>query len=140
LLAELQVEYDRSLMGFDHPYTFRGMTEVPVSWTADDATYYFYLGEGHEPPRPPHEIERAWRDELAAAKRFSSLFSLTIHPWLTGRGHRVLALERLLSEAKADGSIWIANCRQISGHHRNSPNRERFEIPESAHRHPGEVP
>jgi hypothetical protein len=129
LLREKQLLYDSSLMGYDHPYTIEGVTELPVTWTADDATYFFYLGPGDviAPPWPVTQVERAWREEIAAAKRFGGYVCLTVHPWMSGRGHRVLALERLLSEAKADTSIWMAPCRDIAAYHEASPNRERFE-------------
>jgi len=128
LLQEHGIVYDSSLMGYEHPYTFRGLTEVPVSWTADDATYFFYLGRGDDigPPWPPSCVEQAWREEVAAAKRFSSLFCLTVHPWLTGRGPRLLALERLLRDIKADTSIWKATCRDIASYHAESVNCGRF--------------
>jgi peptidoglycan/xylan/chitin deacetylase (PgdA/CDA1 family) len=129
LLREKHLQYDSSLMGYDHPYTFEGVTELPVTWTADDATYFFYLGPGDviAPPWPVDQVERAWREEIASAKRFGGYVCLTIHPWLSGRGHRALALERLLSEAKADTSIWIAPCREVAAYHEASPNRKRFE-------------
>jgi len=130
LLKESGVEYDSSLMGYDHPYTIEDLTEVPVSWMADDATYFFYPGPGDviAPPWPVDQVERAWRDEIAAAKQFGGFVSLTAHPWLTGRGHRALALERLLAEIKRDPAIWSAPCREIVAYHASSPNHRNFEV------------
>ncbi|MCW5977799.1 MAG: polysaccharide deacetylase family protein [Bryobacteraceae bacterium] len=130
LLQEHGIFYDSSLMGYEHPYTFRGITELPVSWTASDATYYFYLGRGDDigPPWPAHLLEDAWRDEIAAARRFASLLCLTVHPWMSGRGARAVALERLLREARGDSSIWLANCLAIAEYHRQSPNCGKFDV------------
>jgi peptidoglycan/xylan/chitin deacetylase (PgdA/CDA1 family) len=128
ILREHEVVYDSSLMGYEHPYTYRGLTELPVSWTADDATYFFYLGSGDDigPPWPTHLVERAWRDEVAAARRFSNLLCLTVHPWIVGRGHRLLALERVLTEVAGDASVFRSSCREIARHHEDSVNRERW--------------
>jgi peptidoglycan-N-acetylglucosamine deacetylase len=128
LLLEHGIAYDSSLMGWEHPYTFRGLTELPVSWTADDATYFFYLGSGDDigPPWPAHLVEQGWRDEIAAARRFSNLLCLTVHPWIVGRGHRVLALERILREVQADASALRGTCGEIAAYHVRSDNQARF--------------
>ncbi len=130
LLREHAVAYDSSLMGYEHPYTFRGLTELPVSWTADDATYFFYLGSGDDigPPWPAGLVEQAWRDEISAARRFSNLFCLTVHPWIVGRGHRIQALEQLLRAVKADASVFRGTCREIAEYHRQSVNRDRYVV------------
>jgi peptidoglycan/xylan/chitin deacetylase (PgdA/CDA1 family) len=132
LLQAHSVTYDSSLMGYEHPYTFHGLTELPVSWTADDATYFFYLGRGDDigPPWPAGLIEQAWREEITAARRFSNLMCLTVHPWIVGRGHRIQPLERLLREVKADASVFRRTCREIAEYHRQSPNRDRYVVGE----------
>ena len=128
LLCAHSVTYDSSLMGYEHPYSFRGITELPVSWTADDATYFFYLGNGNDigPPWPAALVEQAWRDEIAAARRFSNLLCLTLHPWIVGRGHRIQALERVLQKVKQDASVFRATCQAIADYHRQSANRDRY--------------
>jgi peptidoglycan/xylan/chitin deacetylase (PgdA/CDA1 family) len=127
LLREHDIQYDSSLMGFDHPYVFRGLVEIPVSWAADDAPYFFYLGtDQNAPPWPAGQLEQAWRDEVAAAWRFSSLFCLTVHPWMSGRGHRAIVIERIVRDLRRDPLIWLATCQEIADYHRQSPNRERF--------------
>jgi peptidoglycan/xylan/chitin deacetylase (PgdA/CDA1 family) len=127
LLREHHVEYDSSLMGFDHPYIFRGLVEVPVSWAAHDAPYFFYSGaDQNVPPWPAGQLAQAWRDEAAAAWRFSSLFCLTLHPWMSGRGHRAIVIERIVRDLRRDPLIWVATCQEIAAYHLQSPNRERF--------------
>jgi peptidoglycan/xylan/chitin deacetylase (PgdA/CDA1 family) len=130
LLREHGVVYDSSLMGYEHPYTYRSLTELPVSWTADDASYFFYLGTGDDigPPWPTHLVEQAWRDEIAAARRFANLLCLTVHPWMVGRGHRVLGLERVLRDVVADAAVFRACCRDVARHHEQSVNRERWVV------------
>jgi peptidoglycan/xylan/chitin deacetylase (PgdA/CDA1 family) len=130
LLRAHGVEYDSSLMGYEHPYMFRGLTELPVSWTADDATYFFYLGAGDDigPPWPAAMVAQSWRDEIAAARRFGNLLCLTVHPWIVGRGHRIQALEQLLREVVQDPFALRGTCREIAAYHRGSPNRDRWVV------------
>jgi peptidoglycan/xylan/chitin deacetylase (PgdA/CDA1 family) len=127
LLREHGVVYDSSLMGYEHPYTYRGLTELPVSWTADDATYFFYQKRRrHRSAWPTHLVEQAWRDEVAAARRFSNLLCLTVHPWIVGRGHRLQALERVLADVEAGASVFRSRCVDIARYHEQSVNRERY--------------
>ncbi len=44
--------YDSSLMGFDHPYTIGGVTEVPVQWMIDDAVFAGMLARDRVRLRP----------------------------------------------------------------------------------------
>ena len=67
-------------------------------------------------------------DESRAARRFSNLFCLTVHPWIVGRGHRIQALEQLLSEVKGDASVFRGTCRVIAEHHRQSADRDRYVV------------
>ena len=39
LLKEFNLQYDSSLMGFDHPYEVNGIVELPVQWLLDDAIF-----------------------------------------------------------------------------------------------------
>jgi peptidoglycan/xylan/chitin deacetylase (PgdA/CDA1 family) len=126
LLREHRVQYDSSLMGYDHPYLYCGLVELPVSWATDDAPYVFYGAGRTGPPWPADLLEQAWREETAAARRFSSLFCLTVHPWLSGRGHRAVVVERIVRDLKRDSSGWLATCQQVAAYHVQSINRDRF--------------
>ena len=83
--------YNSSLMGFDHPYTIDGVTEVPVQWTTDDAIYFKFLGGGADlaPPSAPGPILDGWLDEWEVLHRYGGLFMLTVHDWISGRAQRI---------------------------------------------------
>ncbi len=123
--------YDSSLMGFDHPYTLDGVTEVPVQWALDDAIYFKFVGGGGDKwaPAATGPVLESWIDEFETLQRFGGLFMLTVHDWISGRAHRIRMLERLLDRVRADGSCWIATVADIAAHHASSENHARFAVP-----------
>ncbi|HET6561998.1 MAG TPA: polysaccharide deacetylase [Marmoricola sp.] len=112
------LRYDSSLMGHDHAlYRCRtadvvdvdGVTwgretelvEVPVSWTLDDFPYLEFLrsGGGVMPGlKDPVEMFRSWGRDLEWMLREldQGILTVTCHPEVIGRGHRLLALEEWL--------------------------------------------
>ena len=119
LLLELGFRYESSLMGNDFapywcrvgdeapddgPYLFGrevDLVELPVSWILDDFPHFEYVGMGHL-VRPglsaPSKVEEIWRGEFDFMYRDvpGGVFTLTMHPQVIGRGHRMLLLERFV--------------------------------------------
>lgn len=133
MLAELARRglSDSSLMGFDHPYTIGGVTEVPVQWTTDDAVYFKFVGGGVDrwAPSAPGPILDGWLDEWEVQHRFGGLFMLTVHDWISGRPQRIRLLERLLKRVIAAPGVWIATVGEIAAHHVASGADARFNVP-----------
>jgi peptidoglycan-N-acetylglucosamine deacetylase len=119
LLIEHGFTYESSLMGNDFtpywcrtgdriqpdgPYLFGptvDLVEVPVSWLLDDFPHFEYLRmENRVYPglSAPSKVEEIWRAEFDYMVREipSGVFTLTMHPQVIGRGHRLLMLERLI--------------------------------------------
>lgn len=118
------LRYDSSLMGHDHAlYRCRtpdavdvdGVTwgqetelvEVPVSWTLDDFPYLEFLksGGGLMPGlKDPVGMFRSWARDLQWMLREleAGLLTVTCHPEVIGRGHRLLALEEWLDEVSSE--------------------------------------
>lgn len=121
VLEDEGLDYDSSMMGYDHPYRIGGLVEVPVQWTLDDAPFYRYVGgsEPGHPPVPPRDLADAWCDELEAAARFGSLAVITVHDWLSGRAAPAAALDRVLQTA-ADLGLWQATVAEVAEWHRHS--------------------
>ncbi|WP_218062765.1 polysaccharide deacetylase family protein [Phaeobacter sp. B1627] len=131
--------YDSSLMGFDTPHTVDGVVEVPVSWGTDDAIFFKFLGGGDPAPRGTDEILGMWVEEFEASRRFGSLFMLTVHDWISGRGARPVMLERLLEKVLAAGDVWVATVAEIAAHHAAhgmEHNQINPEIPQTLLEHP----
>jgi peptidoglycan/xylan/chitin deacetylase (PgdA/CDA1 family) len=121
LLLEEGFRYESSLMGNDYspywcrvgdviqpdgPYLFGpevDLVEMPVSWILDDFPHFEYVSlrpEGLRLPglSAPSKVEEIWRDDFTYMRREvpDGVFTLTMHPQVIGRGHRMLMLERLI--------------------------------------------
>ncbi|MFC9996575.1 polysaccharide deacetylase [Nocardia sp. NPDC127526] len=120
LVAEYGLAYDSSLMGDDRPYLVDGphapVVELPVHWSLDDWEQYAYLPE----PKigavieSPLKVEEMWRAELDGMRHYGCLFNVCMHPFLTGRPGRMLALRRLIGYAQECGDVTFARCRDVA--------------------------
>nr|WP_319515207.1 polysaccharide deacetylase family protein [uncultured Cohaesibacter sp.] len=133
--------YDSSLMGLDTPYSFDDMTEIPVSWTTDDAIFFKFLTPmvDNWKPSATRPILEAWKDELEASRRFGSLMMLTVHDWISGRGVRIAMLEQLLELVTSQPDIWIASAGELAAYYETRTpghNAIASDMPESLFNHP----
>ena len=88
-------------MGDDRPYRVGGLLELPVHWSLDD---WVHFGIGAE--RPPGDADlwhRTWLAEIGQAVEEGRIVTLTMHPEIIGRAHRLVALAGLLDDARALG-------------------------------------
>lgn len=88
--------FDSSLMGDDRPYLIeaagRSLVELPVHWALDDAPHFEHTTD-------PAGLLAVWRAELCAARREGRHTTITCHPEILGRAHRIDVLRRLLEAA-----------------------------------------
>jgi peptidoglycan/xylan/chitin deacetylase (PgdA/CDA1 family) len=119
LLLEHGFRYESSLMGKDFepywcrvgdvirkdgPYEFGpnvDLVELPVSWLLDDFPHFEYYRaatRSNQGLSAPSKVEEIWRDEFDFMYREvpNGVYTLTMHPQVIGRGHRMLMLERLI--------------------------------------------
>jgi peptidoglycan-N-acetylglucosamine deacetylase len=119
LLLEYEFRYESSLMAADyfphwcrtgdviHPegrYEFGplvDLVEMPVSWNLDDFPHFEYIRlENRISPglSAASKVEEIWRDEFTYmyAEAPGGVLTITMHPQVIGRGHRMLMLERVL--------------------------------------------
>jgi peptidoglycan-N-acetylglucosamine deacetylase len=96
-IADAGLRFDSSLMGDDRPYRVPvgpgTLVELPVHWSLDDAPY-FHSGADVD------ALERVWRRELQLAAEKQQALTLTLHPEILGRPHRLDALRRVLEDAQ----------------------------------------
>lgn len=92
--------WDSSLMGEDGPYAVAAggtrLVELPVHWALDDAPHFAHTTD-------PSGLLAVWLAELAAAIDEDRPLTVTLHPEILGRPHRVDVLRRLLDAACAAG-------------------------------------
>ena len=141
--------YDTSMMGNDYtPYFARlgdtvelqspfvfgrqtGLVELPISWTLDDYPHFEFV-------RTPTTIlpglsaasgvlENWVNDFTYMARQLEwGVITYTCHPFVIGRGHRMMMLEELISKVRAGGAVfttmeaaareWLARKPSGAGH------------------------
>lgn len=120
LVAEHGLRYDSSLMGDDRPYrvaTGSGeIVELPVHWSLDDWEQYAYLPAPHigSVIESPAKVLELWRAELDGMRHYRCLFTLCVHPFLSGRPGRAMALRRFIEYALECGDVRFARGREVA--------------------------
>jgi peptidoglycan/xylan/chitin deacetylase (PgdA/CDA1 family) len=120
LVAEHGLTYDSSLMGDDRPYriaTDAGpIVELPVHWSLDDWEQYAYLPDPHigSVIESPVKVAEMWRAELDGMRSYHCLFNLCVHPFLSGRPGRIVALRGFIEHAIELGDVQFARCRDVA--------------------------
>ena len=131
LLLEKGFAHDSSLMGFDHPYEIGGLCEIPVQWLSDDALFFKFENGPHDRWRPadPVQVAESWIEEFEGLREFGGLFTLTVHPWISGRPQRIRMLRRVLSRIAGYDDVWWATAGELAAWHRDSANAGVFSVP-----------
>jgi peptidoglycan-N-acetylglucosamine deacetylase len=130
LLLAHGFRYDSSLMGADYwPYRARrgdrvelgktfqfgeatSLIEMPISWSLDDYPHFEFVRTtttvlpGLQPARA---VMESWLDEYRYMRKSVDwgVLTYTMHPYVIGRGYRMLALERLLQELADAGAVFM---------------------------------
>ena len=98
--------WDSSLMGDDRPYLVAAggtqLVELPVHWALDDAPHFAHTTD-------PSGLLAVWLAELATAVDEQALLTITLHPEILGRPHRLDVLRRLLDAAGAAGAQLVTH-------------------------------
>lgn len=127
LLEETHFLYDSTLMGQERPHvlSLRGeetsLVEIPVDWSLDDFPYFAFW----KPPisasglGDPSRVLEIWKRELDGYRDVGGCFTLTLHPSIIGRHHRIWILEELIRHAQGRGGVWWARCLDVAMHLRS---------------------
>ncbi len=121
--------YDSSMMGADYlPYRARvgdvatlgepfrfgeptRLIEMPISWSLDDYPHFEFVRtpatilNGLQPARA---VMASWLDEFLYMKKTVDwgVLTYTVHPYVIGRGYRMLAMEDLVAKLLAEGAVF----------------------------------
>jgi peptidoglycan/xylan/chitin deacetylase (PgdA/CDA1 family) len=130
LLLAHGFRYDSSLMGADYaPYRARrgdvakvgepfhfgeptALIEMPISWSLDDYPHFEFVRTkttilaGLQPARA---VMQSWLDEFLYMKKTVEwgVLTYTMHPYVIGRGYRMLALEQLVDKLGREGAVFM---------------------------------
>lgn len=121
LVKEYEFKYDSSLMGDDfQPYWVRlgdhgdkrsawnfgertDLVEIPISWVLDDWGYYEFTPGVSDGGNTPDHVLEIWKGEFDYLYEHEpgGVFTVTMHPQVTGRGSRITAIERLIQHIRS---------------------------------------
>lgn len=124
LLVDHGFEYSASLMRDDVPFFHpNGLVEIPGQWMLEDWEQFAFNADPAWGVIPENcdKVYRLWWDEFAAMRDYGCCFTLTLHPWLSGRPSRVKLLERLIGDILDTGDAWLATGSEIAGWCRTNP-------------------
>jgi peptidoglycan-N-acetylglucosamine deacetylase len=131
LLVKNGFVYDSSLMGADYwpyrarqgdvaelgqPYRFgqeTALIEMPTSWSLDDHPHFEFL-RTPQTVLPGLQSARTvmdnWLDEFRYMKKSVDwgILTYTMHPYVIGRGYRMLALEDFVDALAREGAVFMA--------------------------------
>lgn len=126
LLVEYGFSYDSSLMGADFtpyyarvgdrfdlasPYVFGenvDVVELPVAWVMDDFPHFEFVDNDTQGLSAPSKVAEVWTEEFLYAAEVvpDGLVSITMHPQVIGRGHRLRMLDRLIGTFREHGAAF----------------------------------
>ena len=130
LLVSRGFLYESSMMGNDYtPYFARtgdvialeepmvlgpetSLVEMPISWTLDDYPHFEYVrNKQYSMPglMPAGGVLQNWVDDFDYMTRTIEwgVLTYTCHPFVIGRGHRMLMLERLIDALQGMGATFL---------------------------------
>jgi peptidoglycan/xylan/chitin deacetylase (PgdA/CDA1 family) len=130
LLIKHNFFYDSSMMGHDYlPYRARQgdvielekpavlgpesrLVEMPISWTLDDYPHFEFVRTNTTilgGLKPASGVLENWYDDFDYMTRILDwgIITYTCHPFVIGRGHRMLMLERLIEKLRARGAVFL---------------------------------
>jgi len=138
LLEERGILYDSSLMADDYkPYwaprgfevsdeEYRSgapstVIEIPVAWELDDFPHFMFLNKPlYLGMRTPAEVYELWREEFDFSTSIDgSIFTLTMHPEIIGRGPRMAMLAKLIDHMKATHGTTFSTVADAAANWRN---------------------
>jgi peptidoglycan/xylan/chitin deacetylase (PgdA/CDA1 family) len=130
LLLAHGFRYDSSLMGADYmPYRARrgdvarrgepfhfgaetALIEMPISWSLDDFPHFEFLRTDATvlaSMQPARAVMQSWLDEFLYMKKSVDwgVLTYTMHPYVIGRGYRMLALEDMVDRLAKEGAVFM---------------------------------
>ena len=129
LLVKHGFFYESSMMGHDYlPYRVRqqdviklhepmqfgeetSLIEMPISWSQDDHPHFEMRNDlrrsGH---RNATSVMENWIDDFVYMTRYTDwgIITYTCHPYVIGRGHRMLMLERFVTKLRTLGAEFMS--------------------------------
>ena len=97
------------------PYRFgeeTALIEMPISWSLDDYPHFEFVRTSSSvlaSMQPPRAVMQSWLDEFRYMKKSVDwgVLTYTMHPYVIGRGQRMLALEDMVATLSREGAVFM---------------------------------
>jgi peptidoglycan-N-acetylglucosamine deacetylase len=130
LMLKHGFRYDSSMMGDDYqPYYARNgdaielksaarfgkhtdLVEMPIHWSTDDSPHFEYVKTENslrQGLQNANNVYDNWIADFLYMKQVVNdwgVLTYTCHPFIIGRGHRIMMLERLIQRMKEEGALF----------------------------------
>lgn len=139
LLLKHDFIYDSSLMGDDYqPYRARRgdvvdlqkplqfgettrLVEMPISWSVDDFPHFEFLRTKthlQEGGKSANDVLANWIDDFTYMTEITDwgILTYTCHPYVIGRGHRMMMLERLIRSVLDQGGEFLTMAAAVEAY------------------------
>ena len=146
LLLKHGFVYDSSMMGDDYlPYYARRgdvielekpavfgvptlLVEVPIHWSVDDSPHFEFVRSEEslrQGLKSANGVLDNWvHDFLSLKQRYDwGVLTYTCHPFISGRGHRIMMLEKLICRLKDEGVVFQRVDETVEEFRRREPTR-----------------
>jgi len=126
LAADAGFTYSSNLSDADTPYVHAasGLVELPVSWTLDDAPFFWFDEDTwNKKIHSAADVQAIWQEEFDAAYAAGGYFNLTMHPQIIGRPARIAMLGEFVVWMKSRDGVEFVTCAEIAARTRGSSNR-----------------
>ena len=130
LLLKHGFAYDSSMMGDDYtPYQVRQgdvitleqpaifgqetrLVEMPISWSLDDYPHFEFVRTNTtilQGNMNAHHVLQNWADDFMYLRDHLDwgVITYTFHPFVIGRGHRMIVLEKLIRTLQENGAVFM---------------------------------
>jgi peptidoglycan/xylan/chitin deacetylase (PgdA/CDA1 family) len=130
LLLKHGFAYDSSMMGDDYtPYRVRQgdvielekpavfgkptkLIEMPISWSLDDYPHFEFVRTNTTilpGNMNAHHVLQNWTDDFMYLRNHLDwgVITYTFHPFVIGRGHRMIVLEKLIRTLQDNGAVFM---------------------------------
>jgi peptidoglycan/xylan/chitin deacetylase (PgdA/CDA1 family) len=144
LLLKHGFAYDSSMMGDDYtPYRVRQgdvielekpavfgkatrLIEMPISWTLDDYPHFEFIRtkDWILPGLMNYNLVlENWVNDFLYMKQILKwgVITYTFHPFVIGRGGRMLMLEKLIKKLKAEGAVFMTLEQAVAEYDKRAP-------------------
>jgi peptidoglycan/xylan/chitin deacetylase (PgdA/CDA1 family) len=144
LLLKYRFTYDSSMMGHDWmPYRVRHgdvielqrpavfgratqLIEMPISWSTDDYPHFEFVRTPNsvlQGMMNANDVLSNWVDDFLYMQRSTDwgVMTYTMHPFVIGRGHRMLMLERLIERLAGEGAQFMTMLAAAAAYDARAP-------------------